>query len=333
MRFTSDNNASACSEVLAAVLAANEPDVAYDGDALSARLDGAFSALFEREVAALWVATGTAANGIALATLCPPYRGILCHAESHINADEAGGPEFFTHGAKLITVEGEGAKLTPETIAVRMATICDDIHRVQPAALSITNATEFGLVYSPEETAELGAFARENGLRFHLDGARFANAVANRGCSPADLSWRAGVDAMTFGFIKNGGMTAEAIIFFDPDHAQEARIRRKRAGHLSSKGRFHAAQLLALLEGGRWLANARRANAAAARLAAGMKSRLVYPVQANELFVTLAKEEAATLRGWGFQFHDWSEGIIRFVVSWDQDEADVARLADAIGAL
>ncbi|MGE3746888.1 MAG: low specificity L-threonine aldolase [Sphingomonadaceae bacterium] len=333
MRFTSDNAASAHPDVLAAIIAANAPDAGYDGDRLSASLDGAFSALFDRDVTALWLTTGTAANSLALAALCPPHGGVICHEDSHIENDEAGAPEFFTHGAKLITLGGEGAKLTPDAIAARMARIAADVHRVQPRAISITNATELGRVYSCEETAAIGALARASGLGFHLDGARFANAVAHLGCHPADLTWRAGVDLMSFGFIKNGGMNAEALICFRRDLADEIRIRRKRSGHLSSKGRFQAAQILALLENDRWLDNARKANAGAQRLARVAAGRLVEQVAANELFVRVNPDEAAALRAAGFQFYDWGTGVARFVVSWDQSDQDITALEKALQAL
>ena len=185
MRFFSDNAAACCPEVMAALSAANRLDTAYDGDALSKRLDGAFSDLFGTEVRALWVATGTAANSLALAALCPPHGSIVCHRDAHIQNDECGAPEFYTHGAKLLLAEGEGAKLTPETVEALLATVRNDVHQVQPAALSITNATEYGLVYTPEEVAALSALARSRGLGFHMDGARFANAVARLGCHPA----------------------------------------------------------------------------------------------------------------------------------------------------
>jgi len=330
MRFISDNTASVCPEVLAAISAANAPDAGYDGDALSRKLDGLFSDLFGTEVAALWVTTGTAANSLSLAALCPPYGGILCHEDAHIWNDEAGAPEFFTHGAKLIPIEGEGAKLTPEAISARLAPIRKDVHRVQPAAISITNATELGCVYKPDETAAIGALAHSRGLRFHLDGARFANAVAYLGCHPADLTWRAGVEMMSFGFIKNGGMNAEALISFRPEFAAELRIRRKRSGHLSSKGRFQAAQILALLEEDRWLANAGAANAGARLLAEAAGERLAHPVEANELFIRLSDEEAASLREAGFEFYDWEPGLARLVVSWDQRKGDIAMLAGAL---
>ena len=334
MRFFSDNAAAACPEAMAAIAEANRIDTAYDGDALSKRLNGAFSELFEREVEALWIATGTAANSLALASLCPPHGSIVCHRDAHIQNDECGAPEFYTHGAKLLLAEGEGAKLSPQAVTDLLATVRNDVHQVQPAALSITNATEYGLVYTGEETAALGELCRERGLGFHLDGARFANAVASLGCSPADLSWRAGVDALSFGFVKNGGHSAEALIFFRPELAAATHYRRKRAGHLLSKGRYLAAQILAMIEGDVWLRNARSANAAAARLAeAAGGDRLVLPVQANEVFIRVTPDEAAELRRQGFDFYDWGPGEARLVTSWDSDPGHVEALAKAIAAL
>jgi threonine aldolase len=334
MRFFSDNAAAACPEVLAALHEANRLDTAYDGDAWSRRLNGAFSELFGTEVEALWVATGTAANSLALAALCPPHGSILCHRDAHIQTDECGAPEFYTHGAKLLLGEGEGAKLTPAEVERLLATVRDDVHQMQPRALSITNATEYGCVYSPDETAALGKLAKARGLGFHLDGARFANAVASLGCSPAELSWRAGVDALSFGFTKNGGLSAECLIFFDRELAATTHYRRKRAGHLLSKGRYLAAQLLAMLEGDLWLRNARAANAAATRLAqAAGTDRLLLPVQANEVFIRVSVDEAAALRGQGFDFYDWGPGEARLVTSWDSDPAEVDALAAAIRAL
>lgn len=334
MRFFSDNAAAACPEALAALSEANRLDTAYDGDAWSRRLNSAFSGLFEREVEALWVATGTAANGLALAALCPPHGRILCHRQSHIEVDECGAPEFYTGGGKLTLGDGEGAKLSPGTVAAMLAEVRDDVHQAPSAALSITNATEYGLAYTPEETAALGALCREHGLGFHVDGARFANAVASLGASPADLTWRAGVDALSFGFTKNGGLCAEMLILFDPALAKMIHYRRKRAGHLLSKGRYLAAQVLAMLDGDVWLRNARAANDAAARLAAAAGAdRLIYPVQVNEVFVRVGADEAAELRARGFDFYDWGPGEARFVTAWDSDPAQVDALAAAIRAL
>jgi threonine aldolase len=204
---------------------------------------------------------------------------------------------------------------------------------VQPAVISITNATEYGLVYRASELAALGAFAKERGLALHMDGARFANALATSGEDPADVTWRAGVEAMSFGFIKNGGLNAEALILFKTELFEEVAVRRKRAGHLSSKGRMLAAQILALLEDGLWLDNARASNAAAQLLAKAAPDRLVYPVEANEVFLRVSDEEAAKLVSQGFDFYDWGPGQIRLVTSWNQSGEAVEQLASAIAAL
>ena len=333
MRFFSDNAAPAHSKVLEAIAESNRMDTAYDGDEWSARLDGAFSDLFGTEVRAFWVSTGTAANCLALAALCPPYGGILCHRDAHIEVDEAGAPGFFTGGAKLILLEGEGAKVTTDSVASACDRIRKDVHQVQPAALSITNATEYGLVYRAAEVAALGKLAKDRGLKFHMDGARIANAVASTGDSLADLTWRAGVDALSFGFTKNGGLNAEALILFDIALADEIAVRRKRAGHLLSKGRMLAAQILAMLEGDLWLENARSANAAAQTLAKAAPQRLAHAVEANEVFLSVSAEEAQRLRDLGFDFYDWGPGEIRLVTSWDQQGEDLDRLAAAIATL
>ncbi len=333
MRFFSDNAASVHPAVLDALVAANHVDTAYDGDVLSATLDARFSALFETDVVTLWVATGTAANALALAAMCPPYRGVVCHHDAHVQNDEAGAPEFYMGGGKLLLADGPGAKLTPDTLTARLDAIANDVHRTQAAAISITNATEYGRTYSTAEVAAIGAVAKARGLRFHMDGARFANAVVHSRNTPADLTWRAGVEALSFGFVKNGGLSAEALVLFDTSLAEEIRIRRKRAGHLNSKGRYLAAQLHALLDDDRWLANARAANAGATTLAGAAGARLLHPVEANEIFLTMPASEAAHLRSQGFDFYDWAENEVRFVVSWDQPQAEIDALASALAAL
>ena len=333
MRFFAANAAPAHPKVLEAIVEANGLDTAYDGDEWSRRLDGAFSDLFGTEVRAFWVTTGTAANCLALAALCPPYRGVVCHKDAHIEVDEAGAPGFFTGGAKLILLDGEGAKLTLNAVAAACEGIRKDVHQVQPAAISITNATEYGLVYRASEVARLGDFAKEHGLALHMDGARLANALVSTGESIADMTWRAGVDALSFGFVKNGGLNAEALIVFRTELADEIAVRRKRAGHLLSKGRYLAAQLLAMLDGDLWLDNARASNAAAQALAKAAADRLIYPVEANELFLRATAEEASRLRRQGFDFYDWGPDEIRLVTSWDQQGEALERLASAIAAL
>ena len=333
MRFFSDNAAPVHPKIMQAIADANTVDTAYDGDALSQRLDTAFSELFERNVAVLWVSTGTAANCLALASLAQPHQGVICHREAHIEVDECGAPGFYTGGAKLMLVDGEGAKIAAKSVSDLLSTIRPDVHQVQAAAVSITNATEYGLVYQPQEVAELGALCRDRNLGLHMDGARFGNAVATLGCTPADVTWRVGVDVLSFGFAKNGGMNAEALVYFDPALADAARYRRKRAGHLLSKGRFLAAQLLAFLDADLWLDNARAANAAAQIIAAAAPERLLHPVEANEIFIHLTAAEAATLRSQGFDFYDWGDDAARLVTSWHHREEDVAPLAKAIAAL
>lgn len=331
MHFLSDNAAAVHPALWAAMQAADAPDAPYDGDALSQRLDAAFGDLFGRDCAVLWVATGTAANCLALAAMVPPHGGVVCHREAHIEVDEGGAPGFYTHGAKLLLAEGDGAKLTPATIAAVIDPIRREVHQVQPHAISITQASEYGRAYTPQELAAVAAVARERGLHLHVDGARFGNAVAHLGCTP----WQAcaGADALSFGFIKNGGLGAEALVFFDAGLADVARYRRKRAGHLQAKGRYLAAQLLAMLAGDLWLANARAANAAARELAGAAGARLLHPVEANELFLTLSAAERAALRAQGFAFYDWGDDAARLVTAWNSAAVHVAALARAIAAL
>ncbi|MBW8755714.1 MAG: low specificity L-threonine aldolase [Sphingomonadales bacterium] len=320
MHFMSDNAASVHPAVWSALLAADAADAPYDGDALSRQLDEAFSDLFGQPCAALWVASGTAANCLALSTMVPPQSAVICHREAHIETSECGAPGFYTHGAKLMLADGDGATLNPDAIRDVLDPIKDGVHWVHPAAVSITQASELGWVYRPEEVAAIGALARERVLWLHMDGARFANAVAYLGCPPAAISCGAGVHALSFGFVKNGGMGAEAIVFFDEGLADIARYRRKRAGHLQSKGRFLAAQLLALLDKGLWLDNARAANAAAAAIAAGAAERLIEPVEGNQLFLS-------------FTFYDHGDDGARMVTAWDSRIEHCEAMAKAIAGL
>jgi threonine aldolase len=331
MQFLSDNAASVHPRVWEAMRDADAPQSPYDGDALSQALDEAFSALFGRPCSALWVASGTAANCLALAAMVPPHGGVLCHREAHIETDECGAPGFYTHGAKLILIDGDGARLTPEAIDAAIGAIRKDVHQVQPQALSLTQASEYGRVYRPDEMAALSHCAARHGLALHVDGARFANAVAFLGCSPWDACQ--GAAALSFGFIKNGGMGAEAIVLFDQQLSETVRLRRKRAGHLQSKGRFMAAQILAMLEGDLWLENARAANAAAAELAAAAGDRLMHLVEANEVFLHLSAAERDALRNAGFSFYDWGADGARLVTAWNSEPDHVAALAKAVSAL
>ena len=331
MHFLSDNAASVHPAVWDAMRAADSPDSPYDDDTLSASLDEKINALFERECTVLWVATGTAANCLALATMVPPHGGVVCHEEAHIEMDECGAPGFFLHGAKLLLAKGEGAKLDPDGIRAVLDPIRDDVHQVQPHAISITQASEYGRTYRPEEVAAIRSLADERGLGLHMDGARFGNAVAFLDLPARDVA--GGVDALSFGFVKNGAMSAEAIVFFDEQAADVARYRRKRAGHLQSKGRYLAAQIHAMLDDDLWLANARAANAAAAEIAAACGERLIHPAEANEVFVRCTADERDKLRNGGFEFYDWASDAARFVTAWNTREEDALALARAIEGL
>ncbi len=333
MQFLSDNAAAVHPAVWAAMARADAADAPYDNDSLSARLDDAFSALFGRACSALWVASGTAANCLALAAMVAPHRGIICHRDAHIETDECGAPGFFTHGAKLMLAGGADAKLTPDAVAALIAPIRRDVHRVWPQAISITQATEAGCAYRPAEVAALGEYAGTHGFGLHMDGARFANAVAYLGCSPAEASCDGGVAALSFGFVKNGGMGAEALVLFDQGLAETIRFSRKRAGHLQSKGRFLAAQILAMVEGDLWLANARAANAAAQEVAGAARDRLLHPVEANELFIRVSAAERGSLRAQGFGFYDWGSDGARLVTAWNSDAGHIAKLARAVAVL
>ena len=331
MPFLSDNAAPVHPKVWEAMRAADSADNPYDGDALSAQLDERFSDLFGRECAGLWTATGTSANCLALATVVQPHGAVVCHEEAPIEVDEGGAPGFYLHGAKLMLCAGESAKLTPEDIAALIDPIRDDVHQVQPHAISLTQASEYGCSYSRDELATLSEFARKRGLGLHIDGARFANAAAFLSGSAADAAY--GVDSLAFGFIKNGAMSADAVVLFDPEQADLVKYRRKRAGHLQCKGRYLAAQILAMLEGDLWLANARHANAAAREVASGCGERLMHRVEANELFVRLCAEEREALRSQSFAFYDWGADAARFVTAWDTCEDHAQALGKAIASL
>ena len=337
MRFLSDNTGSACPEILAAIQAANHGLArAYGDDEWTARLDGALSAFFGAEVRAFAVATGTAANALALATLSPPYGAIFAHQEAHVACDECGAPGFFSGGAQLALLPGEHGRIAPGSFAAALAAHRVDVHTLQPAALSLTQATELGTTYRADDLAQLAAAAHEHGLKVHMDGARFANALAFLGCHAADITWRVGVDVLSFGATKNGALTAEAVVFFDRALVRDFELRRKRAGHLLSKSRFVAAQLLAYVESGLWQRNAQRTNRLAQSIGRAAGEKLLHPVEANEVFIGLGVTRRAALRAAGFEFYDWgaeSAGEARFVVSWDQPEENVAALCTALGRM
>ncbi len=334
MRFLSDNTAPVCPEVLDAIHAANQGlERAYGDDPWTARLSDVLGEFFGRRLRAFPVATGTAANALSLAVLCPPYGAIFAHEEAHIVRDECGAPEHATGGARLVPLAGAHGKLTAAALEAALDAAPTSVHTVQPAVVSLTQATELGTSYRPQEIAAVADAAHRRGLTVHLDGARFANAVVFLDCHPSEITWRAGVDVLSFGATKNGALAAEAVIFFDPSQAADFELRRKRAGHLLCKARFVSAQLEAYVETGVWHRNAGRANALAQRIGRAAGARLLEPVEANEVFVRLGDAGKARLSGAGFEFYDWgaaASGEVRFVVSWNQPEADVDALCEAL---
>lgn len=341
MNFASDNSYTAHPAVMAALTQANSgPVMGYGADPVTARAEAAIRALLDAPDAVVrFVATGTAANALVCAQLSPPFGRIYCHEDAHIETSECAAPEFFAHGAKLVTLPGMGGKLTPQTLsqAVKLGAGAG-LNGGQSALVSITNATEWGTVYAPADVAALASVAQEAGLPLHMDGARFANAVASLGCSAADLTWRAGVDALCLGGTKNGAMAAEAVVFFDPEMAEGFDYRRKQAGHVFSKNRYLAAQMLALASDGLWLELATLANAKAARLSQAVTQgggQLLQPVQSNAVFAAIPAEAHARARAAGAIYHLWpdksAEALdpvpLRLVTSWDTPDAEVAALA------
>ncbi|MEQ8968689.1 MAG: beta-eliminating lyase-related protein [Azospirillaceae bacterium] len=332
MIFQSDNVSGAAPEILDALARGMVGTaVSYGADPATARLEAALAEVFETEdLAVLPIATGSAANALALALLCPPWGAIYNEAHAHIAVDECGAPEFYTGGAKLVGLAGDHGKLAPGDLEDALAASGKgDVHQVQPAALSLTQATECGTVYTVAEVAALAAVARAHGLGVHMDGARFANAVAATGAAPADLTWRAGVDILSFGGTKNGCLAAEAVILFgrDPAREWEAGLRRKRAGHLVSKMRVISLQLEAYLADGLWLDLARRANARARRLGEGLATlpggAPIHPVEANEVFAPLPATVLAAFDAAGVGWARWDATTARMVCAFDTTDADV----------
>lgn len=346
MNFVSDNTVGASAPVMAALAAANtDAAAAYGNDGWTKRTEERLTELFERPVTAFLIASGTAANALALASIVRPWGAVLTHEESHIAGSECGAPEFFTDGAKLVGLPGTGNKLAPEAVAAALATMpATSVTRVQPQALSITQSTECGTVYTAAEIAALKEAVAPRGLKLHMDGARFTNALVALGCSPAEITWKAGVDVLSFGGTKNGAWAAEAVVFFDAAMADEMKWRRKRSGHTVSKGRFIGAQFEALLTGDHWLDLARHANAMADRLARtirpGMQARLAWPCEANQVFLILPAALRQKLDAAGVGYLPWTAGalapgeqlapgeiVARFVMSFATRQDDVDRLA------
>ncbi|MCC1482253.1 threonine aldolase family protein [Roseibaca sp. Y0-43] len=344
MQFASDNTSGVPDAILDALRAANQGyAMGYGADTYMDALRGRIRALFEAPEAEVFlVSTGSAANAMACASLCPPWGAIYCHRLAHIEVDECGAPEFFTGGAKLTHVAGENGKIDPDALALTLAQSCKGVvHHVQPGLLSLTNLTECGTRYSVAEIAALAEIAHAHGLPVHLDGARFANALVAEGCSPADMTWRAGVDVLCLGGTKNGLFGVEAVIFFNTAQAWEFQLRRKRGGHLPSKHRYLSAQMLAWLEGDLWLNLARNANAMAARLEAGLTehAQIAYPRGGNMLFATWPRAGHDRLQAVGAQYYLWPDYATfddpdpigaRLVTSWSTTESDVDHFLTAL---
>lgn len=346
MNFCSDNAVGAAPEIMSALADANRGfSMPYGADDWTKRVERRLADIFEHPVRAFPVATGTAANALSLATVTPPYGSIYAHEESHVMADECGAPEMFSGGAKMRPLPGAHGKLTAETLDRALEKgRSGDVHQVVPAAISLTQATEAGTVYQPAELQAIAEVARRHKVRLHMDGARFANAMAFLGVPARQVTWEAGIDILSFGATKGGAMAAEAVVFFDPSLAESFQYRRMRGGHLVSKMRFVSAQLDAYLTDGLWLKLARQANAMAQRLAQGLNAtlprlpggRLLHPVEANELFVQLPASAIAALRQAGFDFYDWpgeESAAIRLVTAFNTQAAHVELLLKTVSEL
>ena len=345
MNFASDNGAGVAPAILQAIVESSRVNVpAYGTDDYTRRAEALLSEAFERPVAAFLVATGTAANALALGALARPWEAIFCHEEAHVQDDECGAPEFFTAGAKLVGIRGEGGKIGPDALRATLARFPrGQVKSPQPGALSLSQATEAGTIYRLSEIAALAEIAHAAGVSVHMDGARFANALVALETSPAEITWRAGVDVLSLGATKNGALACEAVVFFDPAKAEAFAYQRKRAGQTLSKGRFLGAQMEAFLSGGLWLDLARRANASAARLAKGLAQlpgvRFVWPPEVNEVFVVAPNELVSRWREAGAKFYAWSSGsfapalapkegetLVRFVVSFETSAREIEAL-------
>jgi threonine aldolase len=334
--FRSDNDAGIAPQILAALSACNEGAArAYGGDEWTRRVEMQFEQIFERKVGVLLVTTGTAANSLALAAMTPPWGSVICHRLAHVDHDECGAPAFFGGGLKLVASASVGSKLDPVRLQNELRHGAGDVHSVQPSSVSISQSTEEGQIYERAELAAIGQVCRDTKALLHMDGARFANALVALQCSPADITWRAGVDVLSFGATKNGAMGAEALIVFNEKLQETLPFRRKRAGHLNSKMRFIAAQMHAYLENGLWLTHAQHANAMAQRMARGLAAvpgvRLTVPAKTNILFVEFPSNMIAALHAQGFDFYHgrWGEGVARLVTSFRTTDAMVEAFISA----
>jgi threonine aldolase len=332
MNFASDNTAGVSPEVLEAIVQANNTGSAlpYGNDDLTAKIQNRFNDFFECETTSFLVPTGTAANALALSALTPSYGSIYCHRDAHINCDECGAPEFYTAGAKLVTLHGPHGKLHSGELETALGATSESVHHNPLAAISISQASEAGTIYGLGEIHQISEVAKENGLYLHMDGARFANALCTLGCSPADMTWKSGVDVLCFGGTKNGAMSAEAVIFFNQELAQSFGYKRKRGGHLFSKMRYLSAQWDAYLTNDLWFKNASHANNMAQMLKSGLENlpgaELYYQVEANEVFISMPENVLKVLENAGYVFYRWHDAaspVIRLVTSFETKEEDV----------
>ncbi|WP_336249725.1 threonine aldolase family protein [Stomatohabitans albus] len=335
--YISDNSAGVSPDIIIAMARVNGGHTApYGRDSYTAEAEAALATLFDHPLDMFPVATGTAANGLALSVLTPPWGAVLCHPDGHITNDEAGAPEFYTNGAKILLVDGPNSKIDPDALRHAVRDRVGNIHCVQPAVLSLTQPTETGSVYTVEEVRELCAIAHEAGLRVHMDGARFANAVAALNVAPAELTWKAGVDVLAFGATKNGAATVDAVLSFDPTLKKDLAYRHKRGGHLFSKMRYQAAQLTAYITDDLWLNNARQANAMAARIRDALSDTagisIIGDPQANIVFCQVPTPVIAAMHHDGFTFYDdhWAPGVIRLVTSFTHTPADIDAFTTAM---
>lgn len=330
-QFASDNYSGICPEAWQAMAVANQGHApAYGDDHWTTKASDAFRTLFATECEVFFAFNGTAANSLALAALCQSYHSVICSEAAHVETDECGAPEFFSNGSKLLVAPSADGKLTPQAIRA-IATNRSDIHFPKPRVVTITQPTETGLVYSLEEIRAISATCRELGLHLHMDGARFTNACASLGCSPSDMTWRAGVDVLCFGGTKNGMAAGEAILFFDPKLAEDFDYRCKQAGQLASKMRFLAAPWVGMLDSGAWLRNGAHGNACAQRLLQQIEGLpevdIMFPPQANAVFVRMPETKLAALRERGWRFYTFIGGGARFMFAWDADPQRIDQLA------
>ena len=336
VKFASDNVAGACPEVLDALMKANEGDSApYGNDDYSKVLQEKFSEIFEKEVIVYPTASGTAANALALSTMTPVFGNIYCHKLAHINTDECGAPEFYTGGAKLIPLTGINGKITPEELEKNISGT-GIVHHTQPSSVSITQVCETGEVYELDEIKKIADVAHKHKLNMHMDGARFANALVALNCTPAEMTWKSGIDVLSFGATKNGCIAAEAIIFFKPELVGNISFLMKRAGHLLSKMRFVSAQLDAYISNDVWLKNAKQANEMGKKLSDGLVKhnsiKLAYPTQANEVFAKFPREMIEHLNSLGYKMNeDELDGqAVRLVAAWNTLNSDVESFLESI---